>query len=376
MNKKNSVKIFSFILIAIICALLITYKFGRIKKIFKSIGMKSNKLTKQEIKNKLASLFIFNIHGKKLGKIAKRFIEKYKPGGIIIMSPNVKDVKTLKQLINQIRKVYNNKSDPLMPLIAIDQEGGRVKRIKKGIPQFPSAMEAANKGEEYVYNLAQKTNKALFDIGININFAPVADVLINKRNKVIGNRAFSSDETIAAKMVKSYLKGAIKTGIITCAKHFPGHGSVKSDSHKTLPVDKSKINELKLKPFISAIENHVHMIMIAHILFPELDNVPSTFSKKIIGMLRNKYNFHGIIISDDLNMGALKKNYNKEQVIINALKAGVDMFIHTSIKYGTQIKLLNKTADLIIKDVNALIALDRAVKNINKIKDRVRKNFY
>jgi len=371
MIKKIS-KIFLIVLIIFFIGLFITLKLNNLKKI--PAVMKGNLSQEQKtvIFKKLNSLFVLDLPGKKVDNEIKSFIKAYQPGGIIIMGANVKDVNQASNFILDIKSIYKNLTGNIFrqkPFITVDQEGGRVRRFKTGIDDVPSARECALKGREYVKEKAVQTSQALLNIGINVNFAPVADVLVHPENRVIGDRSFGNNELIVSEMVKAYLEGSKSTQIITCAKHFPGHGSVSQDSHLDLPTDYSTENDLLLKPFKSAIDFDVKMVMIAHILFPKVDSVPSTMSSKIISILRNKLNFNGVIISDDMNMGAMTKRFNKPEVIITSLKAGMDMFIHVIGSIKKQKNLIDKTFALLLKDTEALIALEKAFDRVRKLRE-------
>ncbi len=372
----NKTKMLLLVFAAFVAVFFIVYKFANLKKVIFSARGNFSAQQKMEIKKKWASLFFVNLHGKKMGKSTKRFLASYQPGGIIIMSNNVYTADMLKQFITEIRSQYSTGSaDPLSPIIGIDQEGGRVRRIREGIPQFPSARECAARGENYVTEMAKINSIELKKLGINLNFAPVADVLKNTENTVIGDRAYGNTPEAVIKMVRAYLKGAASSGLLSCVKHYPGHGSVSADSHNELPVDNSSEADLILSPFIEAVKNNVPFIMSAHILFPRIDSVPATLSSKILSIIRNQYGFNGVMISDDLSMGAIKKNYKTPEAVIQSLKAGMDMFIHTAVRYKDHIQLIDKSFQLLLKDTTALIALERAYQRVQEMKKRV-KTFY
>ncbi len=170
--------------------------------------------------------------------------------------------------------------------------------------------------------------------GFNVDFAPVADVLTNVDNTVIGNRAFSSDAGVAAQMVSRAVTGLQETGVSACLKHFPGHGDTAGDSHTgAAQTDRTKeeMEAEEFLPFQSGIEAGVDMIMVGHITAPNLtdgDSLPASISEKIItGVLRNELGYHGIIITDAMNMGAITEYYKSDVAAIMALKAGADMVL-------------------------------------------------
>jgi beta-N-acetylhexosaminidase len=172
----------------------------------------------------------------------------------------------------------------------------------------------------------------LDSIGIDVDFAPVLDVLTNPRNRVIGDRAFSADPQVVGLLGCTLMRGLREGGVIPCGKHFPGHGATSVDSHKDLPRDERGEEELlrtDLSPFRQAIAEQVEMIMTAHILYPALDsNLPATLSPLILDeLLRRRLNFQGVIVTDDLEMGAIVRHFTVEQAAVDALRAGADLLL-------------------------------------------------
>jgi beta-N-acetylhexosaminidase len=223
--------------------------------------------------------------------------------------------------------------------------------------------------------IAKITSKELIACGINLNFAPVCDVNINLKNEVIGDRSFSPDPNVTAKMVSAYIEGGLGSGMILCAKHFPGHGDTSIDSHFELPVvDKSfeALEKCELVPFRAALEAGVQMVMTSHILFPRIDDKPATMSKKIItDILIKKLMFGGVIISDDMEMGAIAKNYGIPEAFKHSINAGVNMFILSGMQ-GNDVNV-----DELIEDIAKVVStkaidenkIDLSVKKILDLKD-------
>jgi beta-N-acetylhexosaminidase len=172
----------------------------------------------------------------------------------------------------------------------------------------------------------------LQSVGIDIDFAPVLDVLTNPANTVIGDRAFASDSSIVAQLGCALARGLREGGVIPCGKHFPGHGGTFMDSHEDLPHDERSEDELlrtDLYPFRQAIAENIEMIMTAHVLYPALDpELPATLSQRIIdGLLRRQLGFQGIVVTDDLEMGAIVRHSTIEQAAVDALSAGADLLL-------------------------------------------------
>ena len=217
-------------------------------------------------------------------------------------------------------------------LIGIDQEGGVVQRITEGIPQFPGNMALGAAGDEV---LAQRVASAmavdLRSMGINMNFAPVADVNNNPRNPVIGARSFGSSPTDVARLASAMVSGFSKEGLIATAKHFPGHGNTDLDSHYGLPIVYSAREDLEKTefiPFRKLIAEGIPAIMTAHVLLPALDEErPATLSPAVLAFLREEMGFSGVIITDSMAMGALKRDQTTAEAALDALNAGADLLL-------------------------------------------------
>ena len=240
-------------------------------------------------------------------------------GGIILFERNT---KLKRRFFTPVAKIPQ--------FVAIDQEGGRINRITRGVTILPPAKDIKNVSQ--AYRCGELLAKELLPLGINMDFAPVVDVNTSLRNPIIGDRSFARDPHHVAKLGVAMIRGMQKNGLIACAKHFPGHGPTKSDSHLCLPrvnLSKKEWEKIHLLPFVKAIKAGVKTIMVGHILYPALDKkYPASLSYKIItGWLRNKLGFKGLIITDDLYMGAIKKHYNLGEAAVMALEAGVDIIL-------------------------------------------------
>lgn len=183
------------------------------------------------------------------------------------------------------------------------------------------------------FKFAMDMGTELRAVGINLDFAPCVDILTNPKNTVIGDRSLSTDPEQVAKLASALVRGYIKSGIIPCAKHFPGHGNTLLDSHEDLPieeVDAERLKNVELVPFKKVFRARLDMVMTSHIKFPKIDpQHPVTLSEKFIkGMLRNELRFRNIVITDDLDMKALAKNYAPADIPVLALQAGCDILLY------------------------------------------------
>ena len=281
--------------------------------------------------NKNHKSFVCGLKGKYLSKDEKKFLIKHKPWGIILFSRNIKTIKQTKILTNSIKRIFKNENYPIL----IDEEGGRVTRLKNFIDS--SIFTAKYFGDLYNKNIkkfeiyfnvyVKQISYLLRTLGININTVPVLDIRRLKSHKIIGDRAYSSNVKIVSKIGDICIEKFQKNRIASIIKHIPGHGLSKSDSHKKLPIIDKKINYL-IKNDFRAFKNKKSLIaMTGHLLFKNIDNVENaTHSKRIINLIRNKIGFKNIIITDDLSMKALKHSLEKN--VKKSFKAGCNLVLH------------------------------------------------
>lgn len=279
--------------------------------------------------------FIIGLSGTELTKEEAQFITDNNIGGVILFARNFSNVEQLHKLVTDIQRLRYQLPNQTPLFISVDMEGGRVQRFKDPFTIWPPV---AHLGEidssTMCFQFSQAMGEELKSVGINLNFAPCVDILVNPENEVIGDRAFSSDAQQVAKLSSALVRGYIKADVVPCAKHFPGHGYTKIDSHHDLPVDERTLKDLEtqgdLEPFKKVIKSRVDMIMTAHIQYPNIDkNFPVTLSSLFLqNVLRGALRFKGIIITDDLDMKALTKNYVIEEIPIMALNAGANMLLY------------------------------------------------
>ncbi len=256
----------------------------------------------------------------------------YPAGGVILFAHNCVEAQQLKAFVPQIKALKN------APLLAIDEEGGRVARLANndafGLNKFESmTWLCQHGGDTTVYNAARYIGSYLKDFGFDVDFAPVADVNSNPDNPIIGTRSFSSDPDSVATMVCSYLDGLSANGIIGCIKHFPGHGDTQTDTHLGYAETKKTWQEMlscEMIPFKAGIKHGVETIMTAHITAPNVDgsNVPSTMSSLILqDKLRNELGYKNLVVTDAMEMGAISQQYTPEEAVVKSIQAGVDVLL-------------------------------------------------
>ena len=298
---------------------------------------------------KIGQLFVLGFKGTFPSKKFISLLKDFQIGGVILFSENVSSSKNLKETISYLQ------SQVKIPLfIMIDQEGGKVNRIKKGLPLFPSNRYFGEKNDpKEVYKAYKTTADALFEWGINVNLAPVVDVWTNPQNKVIKKRSFGKEPEKVAKLSAYVIKG-IKAGkIFSCAKHFPGLGDAEIDPHFNLAVNtnpKERFEKNDFVPFKRAIKENVDLVMTTHILCPKLDQeFPATLSKKIINILRKELGFKNLVITDDMEMGGMEKNFNITDACEKAFLSGHNLILICH-NWDKQIKILKHFAKMYQED--------------------------
>lgn len=288
------------------------------------------KISDLTLKQKILQMFIVGFGGQ-FFNLNKHFVDMLETGlgGVIFFTHNIVSEKQFKNLIQNISQ------RALIPMFySIDQEGGRVERTEKihNGKKYLSAKNAFEMGLSYLQNQTKEIALELKGYGINMNFAPVLDVNTNADNPIIGERAFSNNPQEVSTAGRLVIKEYMKYGIIPVGKHFPGHGDASCDSHKTLPtinLSKEDLMQNHIQPFKDAMADELPAIMVAHVLYPELEelNLPSSVSKKIINdILIKQINFNGIIMTDDMEMNGIK-GFTRIEACIRAINAGVSMFI-------------------------------------------------
>ena len=280
--------------------------------------------------------FIIGVKSIKLSKKEKNFLRKYKPWGVILFSRNVRNIEQTLKLTKSIRKIFKDKNYPIL----IDQEGGRINRLKNIISfdNLTSEFFGNNYINDYknfyfIYKLfIDKTSYLLKSMGININTVPILDLRIKGSSNIIGDRSFSRNPKIVSKIGEICIKYFHDNKIGTVIKHIPGHGLAKVDSHKFTPVVNKKIKYLMKNDFFSFRKKKVFFAMTAHIIFKEIDSKNTvTHSKKMIQFIRDKIGFKNILISDDLSMRSL--NGSLKENTIKTFNSGCNIALHCNGNY-------------------------------------------
>lgn len=300
--------------------------------------------------NLLGQLFIFGFKGFSPPRELIQIIQKWNLGGVILFSENIESSNQIKELVLSI-KSYSQ----IPPFIMIDQEGGLHNRINRDFPLFPSNKHYADRNDsEGLYEAYRTTARALAESGINVNLTPVVDVLTNPENKVIGERAFGDDPDKVSLFSRLAIDAIHAEGILACAKHFPGIGDIDVDPHQEMPHttnSKRRFERIDFPPFQAAIESGVDFIMTTHVKCLNLDSEkPASLSSTICTrMLKIDLGYDGLVITDDMGMGAIKENFDILDACEKAFLAGNDLILLCH-EYEKQAEILERFSKLLRDD--------------------------
>jgi len=274
---------------------------------------------------KIGQMFMFGFANEEIEEWKKEFLGEMHIGGVLLLRRNIKDQAQLRTLIKSLQERVSNKEIPL--LVAVDQEGGKVNTV-----YFADETRGGRivRDEKMAQNIGFIRARELRDLGINVNLAPVLDVVKDPQSFLYERSLPGGAENIAH-LGRAIVRGQKEGGIISVAKHFPGHGVSAVDSHKELPISVLTLKELDkthLVPFQAAVKEGVEMVMLAHLFFPNIDKPPVPLSSIFIkDILRDTLGFRGVIITDDLEMGAILNTYSMGEAVILAVEAGVDILM-------------------------------------------------
>jgi beta-N-acetylhexosaminidase len=304
-------------------------------------------------------------------------IERYHVGGIVLFSRNIQDAGQVRTLTRQLQMTAKAAGHRYPLLITLDQENGMVRRLGQGATTFPGNMALGAIGSEALaHDVALATGRELKELGINMNLAPVVDVNNNPGNPVIGVRSFGEDPQLVARLGSAMVKGYQEAGIISCLKHFPGHGDTATDSHLSLPIiphTLERLEEIELVPFRRAIAAGADSVMIAHVYFSALmqgEVLPSTVSPAIInGLLRQHLGFTGVIMTDCLEMSAVAETIGVAPGSVMALQAGADLIL-ISHRYDQQQASTEAIKTAVENNILSPQLLQQAAERVAHLKER------
>jgi beta-N-acetylhexosaminidase len=279
-----------------------------------------------DLQRAAAKMFCVGFDGTTVTPTIRRLIERG-VSGVVLFGRNVESAKQVAELCAEMKSIAGR---PLM--ICVDQEGGRVMRLREGFTNIPAMRAVGQAGEESIARgIGRVLARELRAVNIDVDFAPVLDVDTNPDNPVIAHRSLGRDPELVARLGCAIIDGLQSNGVAACGKHFPGHGDTSQDSHLNLPRlahGMDRLTRVELPPFEAAVRAGVAMIMTAHVIFEPIDSkYPATMSKPVLdGLLRQRLGFKGVVVSDALEMKAVAANFPVEEVVTRGANAGVDIF--------------------------------------------------
>lgn len=277
------------------------------------------------LERQVARMFCIGFDGADVPQPARQLIARGVRSAVLF-ARNVNSPRQVAQLCAALKGLTD---DPL--LTCIDQEGGRVRRLRDGFTHVPSMRALGRTGStQLAHEVGRLLARELRAVNIDLNFAPALDVDTNPDNPVIGDRSLGTTPQIVSSLGTALIRGMQENGVAACGKHFPGHGDTSQDSHHALPRlvhPLDRLEQIELPPFYAAVAAGVATIMTAHVIFEPIDPLyPSTMSQPVLeGILRQRMKFDGVIVSDDLEMKAIASHFPIEEVVVRAVNAGVDL---------------------------------------------------
>lgn len=290
-------------------------------------------MTDDRLRELIGGMLMIGFDGETVTSDVEALVREVRPGGIILFKRNVgggpvQVARLTADLQDLAQKSYGR---PI--LTAIDQEGGSVRRLAPPFMQAPSQRHMADTMSiSEVRTLGEQSGRELSAVGLNFNLTPVLDLNTDPAASYMTDRSFGSDPAVVASYADAIIRGHASAGVLTCAKHFPGIGDVRLDPHHDLPrVDHpaERILSLEMEPFRHAMESGVAAVMTSHVIYPGLDpEVPATFSAGIVtDLIRRELGFNGLVLTDDLEMGAIVKHYQIGPASVKSVQAGADMLL-------------------------------------------------
>jgi beta-N-acetylhexosaminidase len=338
----------------------------------RSSEVESELMSPTALRHEIGRLIIAGFHGHQLPVEVVSLSREFGLGGVILFSRNVEDALQVAELCHQAARLA-----PDAPLwVSVDQEGGRVARLKAPFTEWPPMATLGRSGDA---RLAEAFGGALAAelraVGVNLDYAPVLDVHTNPRNPVIGDRAIASEAAEVARLGAAIVRGLQGGGVAACGKHFPGHGDTITDSHLELPIVEHPIEDLRTRefvPFRAAIDAEVSAIMTAHVFAPALDEErPATLSHRIVtGLLREELHYEGVVLSDDLEMKAIAKERTVPVAAVMAIEAGCDGLLICSGNYDLQAAAAEALVHAVEDGQLAITRVEQALKRHDEAKQR------
>ncbi len=359
-----------------------------LKNIILGLGVAMAPLWAVSLEHKIGQMLMVGFHGTSAPANSQvcKDIKRYNVGAVILFDYNPvnknkpKNIATKKQLTTLTKELQECSKNGKL-LIAVDQEGGRVQRLKSKYGfrgNFPKASDVAKMNESQIYSTYKKMSSELKEVGINYNLAPVVDLDINKKNHVIHGlgRSYGSNPENVAEYAKVFIEAMHENDVLTSIKHFPGHGSSEGDTHKGFVDITNLWDEKELVPY-ERLNGVADTVMVAHVFNKILDDkYPATLSSKTVNdLLRNKLDFNGVVITDDLQMGAISKKYKLRETLKLAINAGNDILLIGNQLDPRKVVTTKKLVDIIVELVKSSKVKEQSINDsynrIQKLKEKL-----
>jgi beta-N-acetylhexosaminidase len=324
------------------------------------------------LRRQIGRLLVAGFDGLQLPVELRSLAREFGLGGVILFARNVAEPGQVAELSYEAARLL-----PDLPLwVSVDQEGGRVARLKSPFTEWPPMAALGRSGDvALVERFARALAAELRAVGVTLDYAPVLDVLTNSDNPVIGDRALSSRAEDVARYGAALIRTLQAEGIAACGKHFPGHGDTSTDSHLELPLVEhppERLREVEFLPFRAAVAAGVATIMTAHVLVPSLDETrPATLSRRIVsGLLREELGYGGVILSDDLEMKAVANEYSVPSAAVLAIEAGCDGVLICSGNHDQQAAALESLVHAVEEERLPYARVEDALMRQQRAKER------
>lgn len=330
-------------------------------------------IAQMTLAEKIGQMMMVGVNGKNINRHTLELMESYHVGGFILFKRNMSHAVQLVQFINEFKDENANKERPPL-FLSVDQEGGRVLRLPQ-MEKMPAAQAVGQADDAELSNEVGETlAEQLLLFGMNMNYAPVLDIYSNPVNTVIGDRAYGSTSEVVAEHGVQVMQGMASRGVIPVIKHFPGHGDTVEDSHYDLPVvnkTKAQLQAFEWIPFQEAIDTGADVVMSSHIVMKEIDaDYPATLSRAVMtDVLRDELGFSGVVITDDLTMGAIIDHYGIGEAAVLAVNAGNDILL-VSHGYDHIINAIEAIEQAVINGQIDESTIDASVYRILQLKQR------
>jgi len=324
------------------------------------------------LRRQIGQLLIAGFDGVQVPVELRSLAREFGLGGVILFARNIVEPEQVAELCFEAARLV-----PDLPLwVSVDQEGGRVARLKAPFTEWPPMATLGRSGD---VTLAERFSRALAAelkaVGISLDFAPVLDIHTNPKNPIIGDRALAGTADGVARLGAAIIRGLQAEGVAACGKHFPGHGDTQADSHLELPLVEhppDRLRAVEFVPFRAAVQANVATIMTAHVLVPSLDETrAATLSSRVVEtILRGELGFEGVILSDDLEMKAIAAEHPIPSAAVEAVAAGCDGVLICSGNHDVQARSLEALVHAVEDDTLRLSRVEDALKRHQRAKER------